>query len=122
MSREFGQFRKVAKAHRQHVTSPLDYSPTDHFRGFLVRRRHDLLLYAALGGTLFFLPFALIQVGGYSAVLAGVAFLPFPIVIGLLSRWSGGLVDRIGARLPLIIGPLITALGFCALASPHRPR
>jgi MFS family permease len=75
-----------------------------------------LLLYAALGGTFFFLPFALIQVGGYSAVLAGAAFLPFTIIIGLLSRWSGGLVDRIGARLPLIIGPLITALGFGALA------
>jgi len=75
-----------------------------------------LLLYAALGGTFFFLPFALIQVGGYSAVLAGTAFLPFTIIIGLLSRWSGGLVDRIGARLPLIIGPMITALGFGALA------
>src|SRR6204780_291279 len=75
-----------------------------------------LLLYAALGGAFFFLPFALIQVGGYSALLVGAAFLPFTIIIGLLSRWSGGLVDRIGARLPLIIGPLITALGFGALA------
>jgi len=70
----------------------------------------------ALGATFFFLPFALIQVGGYSAVLAGVVFLPFTIVIGLLSRWSGGLVDRVGARLPLIIGPAITALGFAVLA------
>jgi hypothetical protein len=64
----------------------------------------------ALGATFFFLPFALIQVGGYSAVRAGATFLPFTFIIGLLSRWSGGLVDRVGARLPLIIGPMITAL------------
>jgi EmrB/QacA subfamily drug resistance transporter len=92
--------------------------PLDLFksRTFVAVNLLTLLLYAALGGTFFFLPFALIQVGGYSAVLAGAAFLPFTIIIGLLSRWSGGLVDRIGARLPLINGPLITALGFGALA------
>ena len=36
-----------------------------------------LLLYAALGGALFFLPFNLIQVQGYSATAAGAALLPF---------------------------------------------
>jgi EmrB/QacA subfamily drug resistance transporter len=92
--------------------------PLDLFksRTFAAVNLLTLLLYAALGATLFFLPFALIQVSGYSAVRAGAAFLPFTFVIGLLSRWSGGLVDRVGARLPLIIGPLITALGFGALA------
>jgi EmrB/QacA subfamily drug resistance transporter len=92
--------------------------PLDLFksRTFAAINLLTLLLYAALGGIFFFLPFALIQVGGYSAVLAGAAFLPFTIIIGLLSRWSGRLVDRIGARLPLIIGPMITALGFGALA------
>jgi len=75
-----------------------------------------LLLYAALAGAFFFLPFALIQVHGYSAVLAGAAFLPFTIIMALLSRWSGGLLDRFGARLPLVIGPTIAALGFGLLA------
>lgn len=92
--------------------------PLDLFRSrtFTAVNLLTLLLYAALGGAFFFLPFALIQVGGYSAVRAGTVFLPFTIVIGLLSRWSGGLVDRVGARSPLIIGPMITALGFGALA------
>jgi EmrB/QacA subfamily drug resistance transporter len=75
-----------------------------------------LLLYAALAGAFFFLPFALIQVHRYSAALAGATFLPFTIIMALLSRWSGGLLDRFGARLPLVLGPCIVALGFGLLA------
>lgn len=75
-------------------------------------------LYAALGGALFFLPFDLIQVRGYSATGAGAALLPFVFSMFLLSRWSGGLIDRYGARLPLIVGPLIAATGFALFALP----
>ncbi len=77
-----------------------------------------LLLYTGLGGAFFFLPFALIQVEGFSAVLAGAAFLPFTVIMATLSRWGGGLLDRFGARGPLIIGPAIAALGFALLAWP----
>ena len=75
-----------------------------------------LLLYTALGGAFFFLPFALMQVHGYSATIAGASFLPFTIVMGSLSRWSGGLIDRVGARLPLVIGPAICALAYALFA------
>ena len=76
-----------------------------------------LLLYAALGGVLFFLPFALIQVHGYPATLAGAAFLPFTILMAGLSRWAGGLLDRFGARLPIVIGTAIAALGIGVMAA-----
>jgi MFS family permease len=36
----------------------------------------------------------------------------------LLSRWSGGLVQHYGAKLPLIIGPIIAALGFLLFTLP----
>jgi MFS family permease len=75
-------------------------------------------LYFALGGALFFVPFNLIQVQGYSATLAGAAFLPFSLIMGALSPWSGGLIDRYGARTPLIVGPLIAAAGFALFAVP----
>jgi EmrB/QacA subfamily drug resistance transporter len=77
-----------------------------------------LFLYAGLYGALYFLPFNLIQVHGYSATAAGSAFLPFIIITFVLSRWAGGLVTRYGARLPLVIGPTITAVGFLMFALP----
>ena len=87
-------------------------------RTFLGANLLTLLLYSALSGVLFLLPFNLIQVQGYSALGAGAAFLPFTAVMGVMSPWAGGLVERFGARWPLILGPLITAVGFAALALP----
>ncbi len=76
------------------------------------------LLYAALGASLFFLPFNLIRVQGYTPTEAGAANLPLIVILFFLSRWSGGLVSRYGAKLPLIIGPLIAATGFALFAVP----
>ncbi|HYT98199.1 MAG TPA: DHA2 family efflux MFS transporter permease subunit [Casimicrobiaceae bacterium] len=76
------------------------------------------LLYGALGGSLFFLPLDLIQVHHYSTTAAGAALLPFVLLLSLLSRWSGGLINRYGAQRPLIVGPIIVAVGFALFAVP----
>jgi EmrB/QacA subfamily drug resistance transporter len=76
------------------------------------------LLYGALGGTLFFLPLNLIQVQRYSPTAAGAALLPLILIIFLLSRWSGALVQKCGARIPLMVGPVIAAVGFALFALP----
>jgi EmrB/QacA subfamily drug resistance transporter len=77
-----------------------------------------LLLYAALGGGLFFFPLDLIQVHGYSAAGAGAALLPLVAIMFALSGWAGGLADRHGAKVPLVAGPAIAAAGFALFAVP----
>jgi EmrB/QacA subfamily drug resistance transporter len=79
------------------------------------------LLYAALGGLLVLLPFLLINGGGYSPAAAGFALLPFSIVLGTTSRFSGRLAERIGPRWPLTLGPIVTGVGFALMvrADPH---
>jgi EmrB/QacA subfamily drug resistance transporter len=85
-------------------------------RAFTLTNVLTLLLYGALGVGFFIVPLLLIQVEGYSATAAGAAFLPFPVIMFALSRWSGGLVGKVGPRIPLTLGPLIAAIGFALFA------
>src|SRR5215211_2064783 len=87
-------------------------------RNFAGANAFTLLLYFALVGTMFFLPFDLIWVQGYSATAAGAAIVPAILLMSLLSRYTGGLTDRYGPRLPLVLGPAIAAVGFFLFAVP----
>jgi EmrB/QacA subfamily drug resistance transporter len=81
-------------------------------RGFAGLTLLTFLLYGAFGGLLVLLPFVLIRAAGYSALLAGAALLPLPILIALGSPLMGRLAARMGPRLPLTAGPLLVAGGF----------
>ncbi|MBV8281604.1 MAG: MFS transporter, partial [Candidatus Eremiobacteraeota bacterium] len=74
------------------------------------------LLYAALSGAIFFVPFDLIQARHYPPSAAGVSILPFVILMVTLSPWAGGLVAKYGSKLPLVVGPTIAAIGFALFA------
>ncbi|WP_404710206.1 MFS transporter [Sphingomonas sp. MMS24-J13] len=73
------------------------------------------LLYGALGGFIVLLPYLLIVGGGYTPVQAGFSLLPFSIVIGMASRLTGRLTEKVGPRWPLSIGPIVTGLGFALM-------
>ncbi len=85
-------------------------------RNFSATNALTLLLYFALGGALYYLPFGLIRLGGYSATQAGAALLPFALIMGFGASCAGTIADRLGPRLPLTIGPIVAAFGFAMLA------
>lgn len=105
----------VVEARGREPMMPLSLFRSRNFAG---ANAFTLLLYFALVGTMFFLPFNLIWVQGYSATAAGAAIVPAILIMSLLSRYTGGLTDRFGARLPLVVGPAISAVGFGLFVIP----
>lgn len=74
------------------------------------------LIYGALGGASLFLVLQLQTVAGYPATLAGAALLPSSLLLVLLSPRAGALAQRIGPRLPMTVGPLVTACAALVLS------
>jgi EmrB/QacA subfamily drug resistance transporter len=85
-------------------------------RNFSAPNALTLLVYFALGGALYYLPFGLIRLGGYSATQAGAALLPFALIMGFGASFAGALSERFGPRLSLTVGPIIAACGLTLLA------
>jgi len=85
-------------------------------RPFTLTNLLTLLIYSALAVVFLLLPLNLIQVQHYSATAASAALLPFPLLMFVLSRWSGGLTARVGSRLPLTVGPVVAAAGLALMA------
>jgi EmrB/QacA subfamily drug resistance transporter len=79
--------------------------------GFVGLTLLTVLLYSALGGFFVLMPYLLIEACGYTAIQAGSALLPLPVVIACASPAAGALAGRIGSRWPLVIGPMIVAVG-----------
>jgi EmrB/QacA subfamily drug resistance transporter len=75
-----------------------------------------LVVYGALSGLIFLLVLQLQVSVGFTPLQAGMATLPVPLMMLLLSSRSGALAARIGPRPQLILGPGLCALGALLLA------
>jgi EmrB/QacA subfamily drug resistance transporter len=106
-------FAAIEAWSRERAMMPLSLYRSRDFSG---TNALTLLLYFALGGALYFLPFGLIRLGFYSATQAGAALLPFALIMGFGASFAGAFADRFGPRLPLTSGPLIAGCGLILLA------
>ena len=104
--------------HERRVPDPMVRCDLFASRTFTVANFYTFFLYTAIGGSLYFVPFVLINVHHYTPTAAGAALLPFIFIMVAASRWSGGLVARVGARTPLLFGAILAGIGFAAFAVP----
>jgi predicted MFS family arabinose efflux permease len=109
----FGAFLWLERMRGQSAIMPLAMFGTQTFIGITLL---TFFLYGSLSGLMVLLPFLLIRVAHYSAIAAGAALLPLPIVIGLGSPLMGRLTARIGGKLPLAIGAGMVAVGLALYA------
>src|SRR6266849_3355582 len=85
-------------------------------RAFVGLNVATLLIYCGLSIMFFLVPFDLVERRGLSPTEAGLAFLPFTLAVGLLSRLFGAVADSIGPRIMLIAGPIGAAAAYVMLA------
>jgi hypothetical protein len=83
---------------------------------FLAANLLTFLLYGALGGSLYVIPFYLIQVRHYLPAEAGAVFMPLIVLMFLFSARVGALVPRFGERFLLSLGAALAGAGFAAFA------
>ena len=102
-------FLQVERLRGDRAMMPLGLFGSPSFVGLTL---FTLLLYGALGELFVLIPYLLIKEAGYSGIAAGAALLPLPLILTVTSPFAGALAARIGARLPLTIGPLVVAVGF----------
>jgi len=97
--------------------SPNPMLPLEIFssRQFSAANAVTFVVYAAFGGF-FFLFVSFLQISmGYTPIEAGAASLPVTLSMLALSARAGALAQRIGARIPLTVGPLVVAVGLLML-------
>lgn len=108
---------------REERRSPQPMVPLHLFKSvqFSAGNVYTLAMYAAIGGVMFFVPFDLINVRGYSPAAVGAAMLPLITIMTLCSRYAGHLSERIGPRLPMAAGAVVAGAGF-AMTALLNPR
>jgi EmrB/QacA subfamily drug resistance transporter len=95
---------------------PLDVFASRQFSGANVT---TLFVYAALSALFLLLMLELQTVMGYSALKAGASLLPINAFMLLVSPWAGRLAERLGARLPMVCGAAIAAVGMVLFVRAH---
>ncbi len=114
----FAGFLLVENHRKNRAMMPLDLFKGRCFTGLNLL---TFLLYGAFSAAMLLIPYVLITSGGYSAVQAGLAMLPLPIVMTSLSPTMGKFAARLGPRIPLTVGPVIIGIGMALalLIHPH---
>ncbi|HTE00291.1 MAG TPA: MFS transporter [Mucilaginibacter sp.] len=101
------------EAKSKHPMMPLSLFANATFSGVNLL---TFFLYAGLGSGMLFLGLNLVQAQGYSQLQSGLTFLPFTVLMITIARYAGGIADKHGPRLLLIVGPATAGAGLLILS------
>jgi MFS family permease len=87
-----------------------------HSRSFSASISSAVLNYICVYSIIFLMPFFLIQGRGLTPSQAGLLLTAQPIIMAIVAPISGTLSDRIGARLPGMVGMGVLAIGLFLLS------
>jgi EmrB/QacA subfamily drug resistance transporter len=90
-------------------------------RDFWVGNIATFAIYGGLSIATFLVVVYVQQVGGYSAIQAGLALLPVTIIMFFMSSRFGALSGRYGPRRFMTLGPLVAASGFLYMLRVGEP-
>ena len=72
--------------------------------------------YIGVYSSIFLMPYFLIQGRGFSAAQAGLILTAQPVIMAIIAPISGTLSDRIGTRLPAVLGMAVLSVGLFAIS------
>jgi EmrB/QacA subfamily drug resistance transporter len=99
--------------HSQHPM--LDLSLFGHI-SFSMTTASAVINYIGVYSSIFLMPYYLIQGRGFTAAQAGLILTAQPIIMAFIAPISGTLSDRIGTRIPAVIGMAILSVGLFTLS------
>ena len=99
-------------SHERRVSNPILPPSLFRQRNFLFGNLATVAIYAGLSVATFLITVYIQQIGGYTAVQAGLAMLPVTIIMFFLSSKWGALAGKYGPRIFMTMGPLVAAAGF----------
>lgn len=99
--------------------------PLSFFRSrqFTVAAIVGIMMNVGFYGELFILPLYFQHIRGYTVMMTGFAILPIMIMVGLSSYLAGKIVSVIGPKWPMVLGLLLSAIGFLGMLTvgTHEP-
>lgn len=108
-------------AAERRASSPLVDLSLFSSRAFGVGILAGLLSYAVLFGSLFLLPFYLQRILGQTAAQTGLLLTSIPLALGVMAPIAGALTDRVGSRLPTVVGMSVSAAALLCLSVLPTP-
>jgi len=99
--------------HTEHPMFPLELL---RIRSFTAANTAIMFIGMAMGGTFLLVVIFMVDVLGYSELRAALALTVMPLIALVIAPNAGRLVDRIGPRLPAVLGALLFTVGLGLLA------